>query len=330
VTDNACAKEQRIPGVDGVHYHKMEAAVAFLDLLGFKQYVSSDQDAAYHLLEDYKEILISKLSDKKNHPSSTYDNKELGQYAKKVSIEDFNYFLPFSDSIIIVSKSPDAFLNQLSAFLYDCFYFKKNAYANPINNENITKSEIINIPSRSITKTHCYPVLFRVGLSYGECMAFPAATIIDDNYRTHCNLFGHPYIKAVALEQSGEKGPRVICDDAFCNTLSPQSKAFVQQISGSQYYELLWVGLHIYDSTSGEDMKNTFLQLVDIACKFWNMYAKDAKTEPHYRQFLRLIYHSARKVDCLTNNDISNQLLTQIEQVCKANIVDGFLESIAK
>ncbi|MEI7733382.1 MAG: hypothetical protein WCO56_27675 [Verrucomicrobiota bacterium] len=87
----------------------MPTVVAFLDVLGFSDYAKEDPDGAVRLLGHQEFILRLKIHDGKFYPPSKYSDPSLAATAEAHLVESFKHFLPFSDSIFIVSEDPDKF-----------------------------------------------------------------------------------------------------------------------------------------------------------------------------------------------------------------------------
>jgi len=92
----------------------MIRAVAYLDLLGFKDFMSRDKEGAIRLIWNYEIIIGNKLIADGIHPVASYAGP-LQKVAEKRSADKFDYFLPFSDSLAIVSKDSNVeiFLKQV-------------------------------------------------------------------------------------------------------------------------------------------------------------------------------------------------------------------------
>ena len=87
-----------------------EQAVAFLDLLAFSNHVRENTQDALLAFTTYRTILETKLTDDLVHPPTSYSNPILEDLATRHSVNSFNHFLPFSDSVFISSDDPNLFL----------------------------------------------------------------------------------------------------------------------------------------------------------------------------------------------------------------------------
>ena len=83
-------------------------ALVYLDLLGFGSAIKADTEAAADTLEDYYVALMTAVEDSKLHPPASYSTKEMRNIAERSSITSFQYFMPGSDSVFIISDAPSA------------------------------------------------------------------------------------------------------------------------------------------------------------------------------------------------------------------------------
>ncbi len=81
----------------------MKKVVAFLDLLGFRRYLKGNPKEAGHLIESYNTIIDSRFMDKVSSLKKDFKYPEFSKF----EIDSFEYFLPFSDSIFIMSDKPN-------------------------------------------------------------------------------------------------------------------------------------------------------------------------------------------------------------------------------
>lgn len=101
--------------------------VAYIDLLAFSNHVRKNTGDAMMVFSNYNTILHSKIRDGIAHPVDSYSS-ELQELARNTSIDSFEYFIPFSDSIFIVSDDVNSFIPQLSSFVYGCFHITSHFY----------------------------------------------------------------------------------------------------------------------------------------------------------------------------------------------------------
>jgi len=265
----------------------IEYSVAFIDLLGFKYFVNKDLLGALSLIENTHETLKESIIDENIHPASTYSDPGLKALAEKSFVDSFNIFLPFSDSIIILSENPNKFICQLSNFIYKCFHLTSHIYPTAKEGKNGEIEVTDNIE-------HWFPTLFRGGISFGKVNLFESPMVIEGKVNALPNVVGIPYIKAIKLEQSG-KGPRLFCDDSFVSQLSMENKRFIVPVNNNeskeQTYEILWPAFRYIEGNPPQVEANDFSEYYLPAVALANHY-KDAETVEHYHQFKILLIRS--------------------------------------
>jgi len=268
---------------------------AFLDLLGFSNYTLTDTAGALNLLKDYRTILNQKVTDNKLHPAESYP-PELQKPVEKCLVDSFEYFLPFSDSIFIVSSEPNKFIRQLSCFLLECFKFStSHLHTFSTNKEEPTVVE------KSARKEHWYPLLFRGGVSFEEVIPIDLSSIVEKELMKIKNLTGRAIVQAVALEKL-DKGLRVFCEPAFCKSLDPDVKHLIAPHEGGEHYEILWPAIEYIESNDcHSEPSNKFDLLFKDAVIFWNRF-NHAEYGIHYYKFLKLIVRAALEFFELTGH----------------------------
>ena len=98
----------------------MKAIVAYLDVLGFSVYSEKDLAGAQFLFVIRNSFFNRNSKTVKITRASSYTNPSLAALAEAHLVDSFKHFLPFSDSIFIVSENPDKFARQLSNYLIAC------------------------------------------------------------------------------------------------------------------------------------------------------------------------------------------------------------------
>ncbi|RCW49795.1 hypothetical protein [Halanaerobium sp. ST460_2HS_T2] len=274
----------------------MKRAITFIDLLAFSNYVRDNPQEAINLFDNYNNILKVKITDEKINPISSYTNS-LREIAETKSINSFEYFIPFSDSIFISSQKPNKFVKQLSSFLIDCFKFTSDEYINPENKNKPTEVRV-KIPRLDENKKlnfeeelqNWFPVLFRGGISFGEAYPTKLISIFDSEPQIINNLVGKPVVKAVKLEQE-VKGPLIVCDCNFYDELNKNIKYFFKKIKNKNLYKLLWPAFN-YIKANNEDEIRKFDELFYPAVSLWK--ANNHKSySMHYFNFLKLVVESS-------------------------------------
>ena len=250
--------------------------VAYIDLLGFSNYVNTNLGDALRLYENYNAIIESMM----------YDHTE------------FQYFIPFSDSIFIASDNPNEFISQLSNFLMSCFRYNSNEFNKPKIKSKPEQVEVKVIKfvedKLDVVKEYqnWFPTLFRGGVSYGEVFPHDTNYINNKERLIVKTLAGRGVVKAVGLESSPKiKGPRLICDKECKIALSD---AKIQQYliplqEDEKFFEILWPSFFFINDKKYKIGK--FNELFLPAFNLWNAY-KDKTYGVHYYEFLNLIVKS--------------------------------------
>lgn len=274
---------------------------AYLDLLGFSNYVKHDPDAAVALLQNYQTVLT--LRD--NAPTT---DRALIPYRQ----DSFKYFIPFSDSIFFYSENASEFVQQLAHFIHACFAFTSNQYANPIDPRypHQVAVKLVGIEQGSaVIQEHIenwYPLLFRGGIGYGDAKVIDLNAVHKGSLNRSPVVFGNAVIDAVRLEQSGVKGPRILCGQTFYDQLSDQAKRIVHPaFDKPSYFDINWTAIHYLASvdsifspeTPEQDqwftsqlLQNDFYnELLLPAATLWKAYNHIEGVGSHYFNFLRLI-----------------------------------------
>jgi hypothetical protein len=244
---------------------KNESYVAFLDLLGFRNQVNEDKDGAIKRLNKYTDVLGFKAYWDSERACET----ELQETANTISINSFKQFIPFSDSIFIVSDDINLFIKQLSSFLCDCF-------------DDTTLADLNN-------KGSLYPIIFRGGIAYDNVSCVDTLSVNEGAYEHRKNLAGKAVVNAVGLEQKNIKGPRIIFKKDVYKSLSRAvKKKYVRQMQDKEYYELLWPAA--VDCTSNPDVTK-YSEIFERAVKLWKHYNHTSCAE-HYWNLIELIVAS--------------------------------------
>lgn len=271
----------------------MNSAFAFLDLLGFSEYVKSDVVGAARLLESQRHILQIKLGDAKLYAAK---QAEVSDFAREHLISSFNIFLPFSDCIFVTSDTPDLFVRQLAHFLVEAFLFTGHAYAHPENALNPTAMDIRVIGATGATseKHNWFPVLWRGGLSFGRVELLETAGLKQGEPFSVPLLVGPAVVAAVALEKTG-KGPRLFCPPEFKTNLTDTALLpFFVPVPGKPCEEFLWPAFLYADHERPVQELSRTHELLLPAFNLWRAQ-QDEIVKEQYLQFIRLIGRSAMK-----------------------------------
>jgi len=269
-----------------------EQVVAFLDLLAFSNHVRENTKDALMAFTTYMTILETKITDDLIHPSPSYSNQILQDLATRHSVNSFNHFLPFSDSVFISSDNPNLFLKQLGSFVLNCFMFTSSQYQHPNDPSNPTKV-IINLTDNTTLEETWYPTLFRGGIAIGEVIPIELMGIVKNSPQKIVNLTGKAVVSAVGLE-SKIKGPRIVFEKDLFDKLDEQTQIYTAETEVKGLYELLWTGFK-YITENGQTEVNSFYELFVPAVNLWKAYNHTPFSE-HYFKFLELVVTGTLKV----------------------------------
>ncbi|MHB1697771.1 MAG: hypothetical protein ACYCSQ_06700 [bacterium] len=278
----------------------MEKVFAYLDILGFGNHAYANINEAIELLNNYQLILNQKITDEKLNPIKSY-GPDLQDLALQNSVNSFEYFLPFSDSLFIQSANPNVFVRQLSSFLLNCFLLTANSYSYPENPSEPIEVTIKNnsLENGKITtkeeQRNWHPLLFRGGISYGEGYVLPTNAIHDSKLTQIINIAGRTIVKAVKELEPLGKGPRLFCDIEFYNKLDKETKQYCKMIQDNKYFEILWPAFHfIKENDLQTESYKIIPDLIKPVTNLWKAY-KDFPFGIHFKEFLKLTICASTK-----------------------------------
>jgi len=267
----------------------MPTIIAYLDVLGFSSYTEEDLAAALLLLRHQDFILRNKLQDGKLHPPSSYPDSSMAAVAEAHLVSSFKHFLPFSDSLFIVSETPDIFAHQLSHFLIECLLLIGHVYDEPYDPSHPEVVEVVDFASGAMHRESWYPPLWRGGMAVGD-VVFGGVTGIEDGTEVRVpNIAGPAVVKAVVMEKN-HRGPRLLCQAEVENHFGPDVRRYFRS-SASGVSELLWPAF-IYNLKNDPRIEMfEFQKLWRPAIGLWKAKRRHASFE-HYNEFLKLLVRS--------------------------------------
>lgn len=294
-----------------------EKIVVFLDLLGFSVAVRDNIQVAASKIDNYNSIIDEQFGDQQIHPVDSYCT-ELQSLAESSYATTFDYFLPASDSVFIVSdkENLNVFVKQLCSFLLKSYTLTASRYAYPEDKDEVTlhKGRNININEKDVKlNDEIYsPCLFRGGMSIGVCDPFPQYRVVNGKIlNDNCNLIGEAVVDAVHLEGI-VNGPRVLIEEKYYNMCEEDVKRhYFRQLSDNEIkdeykniqdengnkiilYELLWpVALFIRRNGIISEIRNNG-NLRELIQGSYNLYKSKSNkgAEQHYKAFIDLLYNS--------------------------------------
>ena len=279
---------------------RKDAAVVYLDLLGFKNYVNTAPAAALQLLIDEYVILNQRVTDQRMMEEGKVSvPDELRDLAVQNTVSSFDYLRSLSDSVFIVSYKTESLLSQLSNFVLSCFLFNSNSYAFPDDPVNptqvatnvIRKAKNGGYEAKAETQTR-FPVLLRGGMSFGPTDRVETHEIARGDLVKVSNFSSMTVVNAVALEKAG-KGPRIFCDQAVMDGMpSAEKNRFLLPVMGRKgVYEVLWPRAVFIDANSFDVEIHHFSDLFLPAATFWKAWNHE-EHGVHYWEFMKLIIRS--------------------------------------
>lgn len=285
--------------------------VAFIDLLGTKNRIgkSSKGDSfdALRPIINYNHITFSKICEGIAHPSESYD-KELQELAKINLIDSFEYFLPFSDSVFIMSNDCCSFIKQLGNYIFGLYnftidFYKKDFYIKPSTNP--IDLEKVKMPTLSlgkdgeleITNNVCnyYPALFRGGISFGEACSIKLYSIANKVPSKIVTITGEAVSNAVELEKK-IKGPRLVFEKTVYDQLDEDTCDYCRITPESHdLYEILWPAFNYFkhsNPSNNEQEIDELRRLLDPTYNLWEKYKNEESLSIHYFNLIELIIAS--------------------------------------
>lgn len=292
------------------HKATLERCVAYIDLLGFSNYVLKDHinndDAAAHMLQELIRTLRTKYCDTLSKPISSYNDPVSAEIAADDSVDDFEAFLPLSDGIFITGYCPAKTLPQIARFLCNCF----SNYAAQFDRNGKDPAELTEIEitilkldgTSTKRKTYAHPILFRGGASFGHVDYMDSSFLYRNPYPSYndhndpgsgaplyhfVNLLGKSVLDAVSFDKSklcSGTGPRFYIHDTLYDRLVAQNAKNVLDFieietkkdeKGRDVFlrYLLWPAFSMIITNSFDlEFINNFCSVLDHAVALWIAY----------------------------------------------------------
>ena len=302
----------------------MNKAVVYMDILGFSNAVMSSVEEAILTLSSFNTILHSGIIEKRLHPSTNADPR-IRDLAKRTSIECFEEFIPFSDSVFATSQSCDDFIMQLGHFALGSFKFTSHIYRDTKSPDDPTLTYSLGLgiengqPCVVKTPIHQPPVLFRAGLAYGDVQKLKPLALVDGISKTIDTLAGEAVVRAAKLETIGIKGPRFVFKQDLYGQLSDDVKCYCR-IAPEQcdLYEVLWPAMGFTTENASWQEFDNFTELFEPAYNLWYPFkhANNEKVAIHYCKFIELIIASTIKIYDKKWN-AKNEAINKISNILK-------------
>lgn len=278
----------------------MNNFVAYIDLLAFSNHVRENTSDAVMTMNSYNTILSTKIKDDKLYPVNSYPTA-LQDLAKSRSVDSFDFFLPFSDAIFLMSSDCNHFISQLGNFVLQSFTLTSNFYKNPIDPSQPEKGPILQYGvddngNITVTNGECnyYPALFRGGLAYGEAFPVELYGIVNKQTGKSKIITGTAVVEAVNLEAK-VKGPRLIFKKSLFDQLGSDAKDYCRTIPEDRnMYEILWPSLSYIKQNDEFQCKQELSKFDDLFKPAYNLWKAYNHTvfSAHYFCFVELIIAS--------------------------------------
>jgi len=280
-------------------------AVAFIDLLGFSSCVQRDVDEAVLMLSYFNSVLQELNFERAVHPSKTYDNS-LQSLARRNSNESFEHFLPFSDSVFVASSNCSDFILQLGSFVRKAFLFNAYKFAHPIKESDPLISQQIEFDLSNLNDviTHRVPmrepvILFRGGIAYGNVIETKPDGLFANQLISCNNMMGEAMVRAVRMEESKIKGPRILFDNSVYEKLNSDAKIYCRVVpEDTELFEILWpaLGFILENRDSFTQEMNHFYEIFTPAYNLWKYWRDNEHVSVHYERFLELTVASVIQI----------------------------------
>ncbi len=274
--------------------------VAYIDLLAFSNHMRENTKDAVMAMNNYNTILYTKLRDKIIHPVSSYP-EELKELAQRCSIDSFDFFIPYSDSVFLMSNDCNSFVKQLGSFVFDSYIITARFCENPIDSSKPEKGYVNNYSVNEngeilVNKEECnyYPALFRGGLAYGEAFPIDLYSVLNKKTAKAKIITGQAVIDAVDLEKE-IKGPRLIFNQKVYEQLNDDTRDYCRITPEcSNMYEILWPAFKYIKQRDPFLLKKEIDKMSDIiepAYNLWKAY-KHMPFSAQYFNFIEMIIAS--------------------------------------
>lgn len=280
----------------------MKKIVAYIDVLGFSNYVMSGIGDAIMVLTNANAIIDQLIFEQSIHPPTDYP-LALQNLALRTSITSVEDYLPFSDSVFITARDASEFVMQLSHFLGSAFLFTARTYAMAADKSDPTKTQVITpmLDSSghvvaSTTDIHVPPVLFRGGIAFGEVERITPTALVNGKREKMWSLAGEAVVRAVKFD-GPFKGPRIFFGRDVYNLLNAKARLYCREIpERNESYEILWPATHYILENPCEGEFHYFYEYMDAAYNLWKVFAMDEKVGPQYEKFMEVIIASTLQV----------------------------------
>lgn len=291
----------------------------YLDMLGFSKRIKDNPtEFALDLLKNYSTVLQQKFFEEIINPAKNYSNSKLKELAERNSVSSFDEFIAQSDSIFIVSDKASLFIEQISSFLCDSFYFTSDVFLNIKDYsypENVDYTIIdIYTGERNKQTRLDYPLLMRGAVSYGEVIIGTTPLIHKGKLTTIPTCAGKAVVDAIRAEEIHGYGPYLFITEEFFEKLSDNEKKYVKEIDNRKYY--LWTINFVsyrndYELAKINEIKPTLVKASNLFKAYNN-----SQVAKYYQDFLKLCIES---FVVLFNNET---IISDLKEILREQNID--------
>jgi hypothetical protein len=151
-----------------------------------------------------------------------------------------------------------------------------------------------------------WPLLFRGGISYGECHPGQVTSLLNGQEGRTTILLGKALIEAVQLEGKAKgNGPMLMCSKSFYDSLSREGRKYVVKVQ--DHYEILWPAFRYCgvcaDSNVGFRHESEFDEFFEPAIRWWKA-CNHLEYAGQYYNFIKLIIRSTLRYYSLDGRSI--------------------------
>ncbi len=276
--------------------------IAYIDTLGYSRALIENPKGAMGLLTDHLAIKEIRDSDEILHPHASYESS-LKEFVELTYVNSFVAYFPYNDSVFICSRSPIAFIKQLSNFFFECLLyrgsdlqFSKEAEGDIRDVKVTTFESVSGCLKKSKDYERWYPPLFRGGIGFVEAEEDDLPRNGSFDLRSMRGDLRNSIEEIVTLEPK-RCGPRIKCATKFAVELGGESLPYIDSSYDSpNEYELYWPMAACKRHKKIEHaLLNEYGSLVRIALNLWNNF-HDIDIKVHYDHFIRLLIESAKRI----------------------------------
>lgn len=309
--------------------HLPKQVVAFIDLLGFSAFTSTNLVAAVQMLHQCDSVMQNKINDRKR----INQDDEISTH---MFADAFEMYLPASDSVCITSSNPDRFVPQLMHLVSEVYMINGPVFSSGKSNDDPTTvlESRVNRSSNGGSQVSCeevrlFPVLFRGGVSYGEVVRHNSTALVDQSPNPTLVLTGKAIVEAVGLERHLKgSGPRIFCSDEFVQQLGEQCKRkYIGKARNASYQEIIWTMDRYLPGNRCHDYKQAFNEYLSPSVRLYRYMegrSSQAGESEHYGNLIKLVIRGAIRFSTVDKS--AESLIDYVDNQCKDQGLSNFFD----